>query len=432
MSGRLSAVALTLSLALSSAGAAQDPILSSARQLRESGEVEASLTLLQQKLERDGSSPALMAELGLTEVAMDRWTEAARHLRIALDADQHPFIRRHRAELDRALTKAQRETGSPEPTPAAPESAPSADNPFAADAEAGAAPALPMTESESESESESGEPSPPPGSEAIPTSLRRTLGGEGPAAAPLTRTDWRRAQQGLPFFGISVAGSYSWGKPFLEGDFERRGQSPASQGGVRVGLEVNLPLLPRLFGAVRVFGGFTMRPSEEYRLIVSESLSDPNFEQAITYGSSYRDSPMLPMFGVELLGRVPFGPLIVGAGVRAAGAVLSGDFGSSQTFVFARGDTCDFSRQALDTTPDVFQLTEHYGCDMLPTPLPASESQRFQDYRVWFIDFQALIEVDWSPTERFALRLTLGLGRPAVSVNLGFVVGLGPVMGGER
>ncbi|MEZ4405046.1 MAG: PEGA domain-containing protein [Polyangiales bacterium] len=98
---------LTAGLALvtsaASAQSSEDALLSECYALRRAGRNDASLARCEQAVALSRSGRAL-AQLALTEMALERWVDAANHIHAALAAVTDPWVQRNRAALDTALT----------------------------------------------------------------------------------------------------------------------------------------------------------------------------------------------------------------------------------------------------------------------------------------------------------------------------------------
>ncbi len=96
------AFALTLAATAARAQGAEDALLTECFTLRTAGRFADSLARCEQAVlaARSGRS---LAQLALTEMALERWPEAARHLTDALADASHPWVQRNRATLADAL-----------------------------------------------------------------------------------------------------------------------------------------------------------------------------------------------------------------------------------------------------------------------------------------------------------------------------------------
>ncbi len=440
MSRGTAAIALALVVGTVSSGVAQDAILRSARQLREAGEPEASLAVLERTLEREGSTPALAAELGLTEAQLGRWDAAAAHLHQALAEPDDPHVAQHRDEIRRTLAEAEASLAAaagneepPEPAPASEGPAEPSTDPFAQDTDPDAP--APPTPSAPPEEPPEVDLRPAPGRLPIPNELRSTLTAEGPPAAPLTRTGWVRPARTLRLIGIfGDFGAGTAGPLTITGDPGEWASSRARRFGGRLGVEVNLPLVPSLFATVRVFGGVTYRSPDTVYLFQLERISDPSFAAVFSEGT-WSGALLMPSFGGELLARhATKDRFTIGAGVRFAASAHSESLGYPEVAALRRDAGCDFSKDTPGLTA-AGGAGEYYDCSEPAVRLSGDQADRFsRDWRAWFLELQAVLELELYLTtdRRVALRLSLALGRPVVTGSVGLAFALGPSMGTNR
>jgi hypothetical protein len=107
-------IPLLLSLTLAHAGSAltaesAEQLVTKALELRRKGQHEQALPLFQRANEIE-PSPMTLAQLGLAEQAVRRWTESERHLSEAL-ATKAPWIEKNRVHLQRALSTVENHIG---------------------------------------------------------------------------------------------------------------------------------------------------------------------------------------------------------------------------------------------------------------------------------------------------------------------------------
>jgi len=437
---RVALCTVALVVSVTASAVAQDAILASARQLRAAGENEAAASLLENAIERDGQGPALLGELGLAEVALERWAAATEHLRLALDSPGDPYVAQRLDELQRALATARGhlETAPNEPVappPGAGASGP-VEDPFAADVDPDVA-AAPLPQPAGE---EPSDPTPvPPPSAVVPEALAGLLSSDSPPAAPLTRTEWYWPKRGMPLLGVfgsfgtrlhgsalSVSGS----------NLERIDNGDGRELAGSVGVELTLPLVDRLFASVRLFGGAgRLDQDREVRVTRGESIvGDPNFVYVEGYGSEYRGLETVGHFGLSLLGRYDLNKLVIGVGARLRVGTHRAKMASGRTFAFYRGSGCDLAREPYTGSFYPEFVGDYYGCSRAPLRLDDEQAAPYSDYRVWLVDLQAIVDFTFFLTQSrsLAAQVTLGFGKPSVSMSLSLVAYLGPQLGRDR
>lgn len=97
----LALLLVTLAPSLAAAQSQEDALLADCYALRRARRHADSLARCEQAVAATHSARAI-AQLALTEMALERWPEAARHLTAAL-ADEHPWVQQNRASLEEAL-----------------------------------------------------------------------------------------------------------------------------------------------------------------------------------------------------------------------------------------------------------------------------------------------------------------------------------------
>ncbi|MFO0645020.1 MAG: hypothetical protein U0326_02205 [Polyangiales bacterium] len=97
----IAALLVTLAPSRAAAQSQEDALLADCYALRRAGRQADSLARCEQAVAATHSARAV-AQLALTEMALERWPEAARHLAAAL-ADEHPWVQQNRASLETAL-----------------------------------------------------------------------------------------------------------------------------------------------------------------------------------------------------------------------------------------------------------------------------------------------------------------------------------------
>lgn len=84
------------------AQSSEDPLVAECYSLRRAGRLTESIARCEQAVALTHSGRSL-AQLALTEVALERWSDAATHLEAALADASNPWVRQNRASLDESL-----------------------------------------------------------------------------------------------------------------------------------------------------------------------------------------------------------------------------------------------------------------------------------------------------------------------------------------
>ncbi len=98
---RIALLIVALAPSLASAQSQEDALLAECYSLRHAGRHADSLSRCEQAVAVTRSARAV-AQLALTEMALGRWPEAARHLSAAL-SEAHPWVQQNRTSLEEAL-----------------------------------------------------------------------------------------------------------------------------------------------------------------------------------------------------------------------------------------------------------------------------------------------------------------------------------------
>ncbi len=98
---RIALLIVALAPSIAAAQSQEDALLADCYALRRAGRHADSLSRCEQAVAVTHSARAV-AQLALTEMALERWPEAARHLSAAL-SEAHPWVQQNRASLEEAL-----------------------------------------------------------------------------------------------------------------------------------------------------------------------------------------------------------------------------------------------------------------------------------------------------------------------------------------
>jgi hypothetical protein len=98
--------------------ACDDDLIRQANDARRAGRTAEALPLLQRAW-NTCHTPRALAQLGLAEAALERWADAERHLREALQSREDPWIARNLARLETALAEVRPHSAAEAPSPPA-------------------------------------------------------------------------------------------------------------------------------------------------------------------------------------------------------------------------------------------------------------------------------------------------------------------------